>query len=301
MEMTRPGTAAAPARVRVPFRWSLTRGIERNSLLLIVIAVAACAWMVLAVTHSHHSLISPTQMGLSPGIERSPSGHVHGSTLSTEGSLALLTPVVLALAGWMIMVVAMMLPPALPVLQMVRTLTARRWDGAQNRLTYVAAVTFVAVWSLVGVVLVAGNLGVHALWAGTSWAAASPHVISGAVIAGAGLYQLSPLKNACLRACRSPRSFALAHWRGVRSAQAEVAAISGAYALACVGCCWALMLVCFAVGTAALPVMVALTVLMSAERLMPWGRRLVWPTGLLLLLLGASMMLNLAPTHLVTL
>ena len=64
-------------------------------------------------------------------------------------------------------------------------------------------------------------------------------------------------------------------------------ALSGAYALSCIGCCWALMLICFAVGTAALPVMVALALVMAAERLAPWGRRLVRPSGLVLIVLGA--------------
>ena len=149
---------------------------------------------------------------------------------------------------------------------------------------------------VVGTVLVAGDLGVREL-ASSGWLAIDPRWVTGAVLIGAGVYQFTPLKDLCLRGCRSPRSFVLAYWQGRRSSSAETFTLSGAYALSCIGCCWALMLICFTVGTAALPAMVALSVVMAAERLVSWGRRLVRPAGFALIFLGIATALLPAISH----
>ena len=78
----------------------------------------------------------------------------------------------------------------------------------------------------------------------------------------------------------------------------EAATVTGAYAVSCAGCCWALMAVSFAVGAAALPVMVVLAVLMAAERLVRRGRRLVRPVGVVTVALGIAVLLDLLPAGL---
>ena len=281
------GTGTAPGRAAGP---SAPVGHARDPqlLTLAVIALAAGAWGVLAVAHPMgHSLGEAA--ATAPSVP--PPGHGH--TTGGGAPPAVLVHGALAVGGWAVMVVAMMLPPALPLLQTVRRLVGHRPDPW--RLTTLSAMTFVGVWTTVGAVLVAGDLGVRALWAGQGWADARTGTVAGVVLVAAGVYQFTPLKDLCLRGCRSPRSFALAHWQGRRSSGAEIVSLSGAYAASCVGCCWALMLVCFAVGVAALPVMVVLAVLMSAERLVPWGRLLVRPAGLVLVLLGAALVLQLLP------
>lgn len=280
---------AATAGTRGRRGRDVLRDSDRELTVLVVLALAALAWTLLAMTHTGHA------GGPAPGVDRTLGGHAeHSSTAGDGPSSPVLALGLLGLTGWVLMVVAMMLPPALPLLQTARRLAARRPDPW--RLTALSAMTFVWVWTGVGAVLVTGDLGVRALWAGQGWTALPP-TVSGAVLLAAGLYQFSPLKDRCLRGCRSPRSFALAHWHGRRPPGAEMVALSGAYAVSCVGCCWALMLVCFAVGTAALPAMVALSVLMAAERLVPWGRRLVRPAGLLLVGLGAAVLLDLPATE----
>jgi predicted metal-binding membrane protein len=102
----------------------------------------------------------------------------------------------------------------------------------------------------------------------------------------AGAFQLSPLKRRCLTACRSPRTFAVAHWHGERRPAVEAATIGVAYGASCVGCCWALMAVCLAGGTAHLATMVPLAVVMAAERTTRTGLRLVRPIGVAAVLLG---------------
>lgn len=277
--------SAVTGRAGTDRRRAEETGLSRNGLVLIVLCVAALAWLVVAVVHAGHAPTAVPDGGGSPAAVEAPGrSHAgHGASLGGDG-IGVLTGGLLAVVGWTFMVVAMMLPPALPLLDTVRRLVAGRADAV--RLTYLAALGFVAMWAGIGVLLVAGDIGLRALWTGRGWAAAPAPVAVGVVLMAAGVFQLTPLKDACLTACRSPRSFALAHWRGQRPAAAEVTAISRSYSLACVGCCWALMLVCFAVGAAAMPAMVGLALLMAAERLVPWGRRLVKPAGLLLIVLG---------------
>jgi predicted metal-binding membrane protein len=98
------------------------------------------------------------------------------------------------------------------------------------------------------------------------------------VFALAGLFQFSSLKYRCLDKCRSPLSFVLEHWRGHNHAYyaARLGLRHGAY---CVGCCWALMLLMFALGTGSLGWMLLLGGIMAVEKNMPWGRHLSAPLG----------------------
>ena len=108
-----------------------------------------------------------------------------------------------AVGGWALMVVAMMLPPALPLLQTVRRLVSRQPDPW--RLTILSVMTFIGAWTVVGAAVVVGDLGVRAL-AEQTWPDADPRWVTAGVLVLAGVYQFTPLKDLCLRGCRSPRS-----------------------------------------------------------------------------------------------
>jgi len=269
---------------------------------LTVVAVSALAWALLAWSASggehggfdHHSLgghASPDAALEAHSHAAGAAPHSHTESATTAGPTSVAVAGVVA--GWAVMVVAMMLPPALPLLNVVRRLVAGRRHP--QALIALGASSFVAVWTLAGMVLVASDAALHRLGERVNWLAVRPELIAGCVLIGAGLYQFSPLKDACLRACRTPRGFAVAHWRGRRPVEVEVATVAGAYAASCVGCCWALMAVSFAVGAAAMPVMVVLTVVMAAERLARWGRRLVRPFGVATAALGVVVALGLVP------
>lgn len=273
--------------------WRTERGVA-----LAVLALAAAAWVTVSLTHGtsldHHRLGG--LLGAGEASHDQPHTHDHdhhaGGAPAAEGPSAL-GPALLVLGGWSVMVVAMMLPPALPLVQTMHRLLSRR--RARTVLLGAGVAAFVAVWTIAGVVLLAGDAVLHAV--AEARPGLRPAYVTGAVLVAAGVYQLTPLKRACLRACRSPRSFALAHWRGRRPALVELATLSAAYGVVCVGCCWALMAVSLAVGAAALPVMVVLAALMAAERLVGWGRRLVVPTGVVLVVLGALAALGLVPVE----
>ena len=197
------------------------------------------------------------------------------------------------LLGWVAMVVAMMLPPALPMLGVLRGLAARR--RVPGLLVTAGGGAFVAVWTLVGALLLGAAGAVAAGVAAVPWLAAHPALVAGVAVAGAGAYQFAPWKDACLTACRSPRGFAARYWHGP-TPLTDAATLAGAYALSCAGCCVALMGVTVAVGGAAgaavLPVMLVLAAVMAAERLLPRGRRLVRPVGTALVAAGALLVLG---------
>ena len=109
-------------------------------------------------------------------------------------------------------------------------------------------------------------------------------LMTAAVLALAGVYQLTPLKRTCLRVCRSPLSYLLQHWRPGRFGALRMGIEHGAY---CLGCCWALMLLLFAGGVMNLTLIVALRLWVIAEKHVPFGEWTARASGIVLLALAA--------------
>jgi predicted metal-binding membrane protein len=103
----------------------------------------------------------------------------------------------------------------------------------------------------------------------------------------AGIYQFTPLKYMCLDKCRSPYSFIIEQWRG-RNASIESLRLGWRHGLFCLGCCWSLMLLMFAVSVGNLVWMLALAIVMGVEKNLPWGRRISVPLGVVLLSSGST-------------
>jgi predicted metal-binding membrane protein len=189
-------------------------------------------------------------------------------------------PAVLYGVAWILMTAAMMLPTTLPLFNAFDRLTARRADHA--RLLVLLGLGYLTVWGAFG--LLAHALHGAALAAVASTPALVWHgwLIGAAIIALAGVFQFSALKRRCQEKCRTPLSFVIEHWRG--HAQARHAFALGAHhGLFCVGCCWALMLLMFAVGAGSLGWMLVLAALMAIEKNVAWGHRLSAPLGVALL------------------
>jgi predicted metal-binding membrane protein len=104
------------------------------------------------------------------------------------------------------------------------------------------------------------------------------------------MFELTSLKHRCLTACRSPRSFVYRYWRGGRPA-ADAFRVGLSYGVSCVGCCWALMLVVFALGTVSLAWMLAFAAVMVIEKSTQFGRALVAPVGGVLIAAGLAMII----------
>ena len=181
-----------------------------------------------------------------------------------------------AFAG-VLMIAAMMLPTTYPVLGIFRVMTRSRADA--RRLLAVVLAGFFIAWFVFGLFAHALDAGIAWLGARNLWLAEHGWVAGAGVLAAAGLFQFSALKYRCLDQCRTPFAFVTSRWRG-RSPTREAFTIGIDHGVFCVGCCWALMLCMFVVGTGSLGWMLALGALMAAEKNVPGGARLRLPIGL---------------------
>jgi predicted metal-binding membrane protein len=166
---------------------------------------------------------------------------------------------------WLVMMAAMMLPALAPmVVAFAGTEAARRSRTGLFAAAFVAG--YLVAWSAAGL---AGYLMIEAVRSldigFLAWDSAGPSV-AGAVILAAAAYQLTPSKDACLRRCRDPREFLADHRHPGLAGALRTGFDHGAF---CIGCCWALMAVLFALGVMSLTWMAAVAALIAAEKLLP--------------------------------
>jgi predicted metal-binding membrane protein len=186
-------------------------------------------------------------------------------------------------AGWLVMLLAMMLPTTLPLLVLFQRLTSARTD--KTRLVSLLVVGYLGVWVVFGMLVYASDSLLHAAVANSAWLAEHVWLLGAATLLLAGAYQFTALKYHCLEKCRSPFSFITQHWRG-RDEAGQAFRLGIHHGLFCVGCCWTLMLLMFAVGVGNLGWMLALGAVMAIEKNVTWGRRLSAPLGVALLAWG---------------
>ncbi len=206
----------------------------RRPFTLALLALSGLAWLTLVVWGqspygrylSHHSL-----------------DDVRGG-----GSLMLVF-----VAGWLVMLLAMMLPTSF------------------------------------GMLVYLGDTALHAAVAQSVWLADHAWTFTAAALLLAGLYQFTPLKYHCLDKCRSPFSFITEHWRG-RGERGQAFLLGIHHGRFCIGCCWSLMLLMFAVGVGNFGWMLVLGALMAIEKNLPWGRRISAPLGVVLVGCGVGLL-----------
>ncbi len=208
----------------------------------------------------------------------------HGSLADVDGPAL----VALFVGGWMLMIVAMMLPTSYPLVAHFHVVTRARPDRRGLRLLLL--VGYLLVWGAFGVAAYAGDYALHHSAAG-GWLDQRAWILGSGVLMVAGAYQFSGLKYRCLQQCRSPRLFLIRHWRGTapRLAALRLGAHHGVF---CVGCCWSLMLVMFAVGAGNVAWMLILGAVMAVEKNASWGRDIGRPLGGLLLGCAGTVLLT---------
>jgi predicted metal-binding membrane protein len=226
--------------------------------------------------------------------ERSPYGrYLHHGQLGelaltgTTGSTVL--AVILYLAGWTLMTAAMMLPATLPLLEIFRRLVARKPD--RSRLIAGVIAGYLGVWLIFGVGAHSADWVLHQIAERSTWFETNGWIIGAGTLLMAGGFQFSELKYRCLDKCRAPLTFVMEHWRG-RHEQRNALLLGIHHGVFCVGCCWALMLLMFAVGVGNVGWMLALGTLMAVEKNISWGRKLSAPVGVVLLGCGAVIFLS---------
>lgn len=193
------------------------------------------------------------------------------------------------LLSWSLMIVAMMLPGSLRLLSHhVQPV----WHRAESsRLVGGIILGYLSPWTLFGMLVYIGDSFLHEMAEPAAPLASFSEFIAPSIVLIAGLYQLTPFKRDYIRRCRTPH---------VLLSQNKDGRISGAGALKqglqlgifCVGSCWSLMLLMFALGYHRLDWMLALACIMAAERLAPWGQRLAWLVGVALVAWGTFWMLT---------
>jgi predicted metal-binding membrane protein len=171
---------------------------------------------------------------------------------------------------WVVMMAAMMFPSIAPmVLMHVRMQEGRRERGRPLARggTALFVLGYLVAWTGAGLLAYAVFEIGRALSGDLfSWDNAGPY-LAGAVLVGAAAYQLTPLKDVCLRHCRSPFAFLMRYWREGRVGALRMGVIHGGW---CVGCCWALMAALFALGVMSLGWMALIAALIALEKLLPW-------------------------------
>ena len=182
--------------------------------------------------------------------------------------------------GWTLMTVAMMLPTSLPLIVMFHTITRRRSD--RMWLVLLLVVGYLGTWTVFGFGAHLGDWVLHEAVERSAWLESNAWMLGGGILIAAGIFQFTPLKYYCLDKCRSPLSFITEHWRG-RHEKFQALWLGVRHGIFCIGCCWALMLLMFAVGVANIAWMLVLGAVMAVEKNMPWGHRLSAPLGVFLL------------------
>src|SRR5215216_2386476 len=192
------------------------------------------------------------------------------------------------LGVWVVMMAAMMFPSIAPMVVMhVRIQEGRRARGQSAPIgaTTLFVAGYLITWTAAGFVgYGVFELGQTLTGDTFSWHNAGP-ALAGGIIVLAAVYQLTPLKDTCLRHCRSPFMFLMQHWRPGRLGALQLGVVHGAW---CVGCCWALMAALFALGVMSIGWMAFIAALIAAEKLLPWRAVANRGIALLLLVLGLS-------------
>ena len=238
--------AASDPLARSPLLRALAR--PRAIALACIGALAACGWIYLGLVLSGQN---------STGLLRALCAPLTGT--GSPGSTAL------TIAMWCAMVLAMMLPTAAPMVMTYADLAeaaAAKGEAAVSPMVLVGG--YITVWLGAALVLTALQILLARIGVLDSYTGVANPFIAGAMFLAAGLYQFSALKHACVSQCQHPFRFFFGHWTSDPRGVFRIGLRQGLY---CLGCCWAMMLLMFAVGLMNVVWMAILGVVMAIEKL----------------------------------
>lgn len=215
---------------------------QRNAILLALFGLAAVGWVEFL-----HQASRP--MGMTRNV---------GPDLTMGRSWPLF------LGMWVAMMVAMMFPAAAPMVVMYGRM--RRSDPPSVALF---TLSYIALWVVFGGGAYLLSAAVESAASGSEWVATNWGRAGGLLLVLAGVYQITPLKDICLRHCRTPLSFVMSHWRDGRAGAVHMGLVHGIY---CMGCCWLLFLILIPLGVMNVAAMVAVALVVFAEKAVPHGR-----------------------------
>jgi predicted metal-binding membrane protein len=224
------------------------------------------------------------------GVEM-PMPEMAGMAMPMEAPSWSIGRLLLMLAMWSAMMAAMMLPSAVPMLLFYDSIAQKR-SGPAVGLTALFALGYLIVWFCfsIGAVVLQYALDKASLLSPLMQATST--VLAGAILIGAGLYQWTPVKQACLRRCRSPLDFVLTQWRSGNRGALSMGLRHGVF---CLGCCWMLMLLLFVGGVMNFTWIAGIALFVLAEKLSPAGHWIGKAAGLALVIWGGLVLASLAP------
>ncbi len=274
----------------VPVDATLEAVLRRDRLVVVtaLTAVIALSWAYLLVGAgmgmSAFEMTRMSQLGIAKGMFE---GDMAGMTMMTP---AVWTPryAVLMLLMWWVMMVAMMLPSAAPMILLFATVNRKqRETGHPHVATSMFSVGYLAAWAGFSLVAVILQWGLERTGILSPMLIGTNMIFGGVLLLAAGVYQLTPIKHACLRHCRSPLAFLGTHWRRGTRGALSMGLVHGAF---CVGCCWFLMGLLFFGGVMNLYWIAGLALFVLFEKTVPAGHWLGYATGVALLVWGVGVL-----------
>lgn len=231
----------------VPLEWLLRRDRRVAMVALTAVVVLAWAYLLLGAGMDMSVAMSDSAMPMA----------------WSPGHAALMTLM------WALMMLAMMLPSAAPMILLHATVSRRRDPERGGHRAFLFTLGYAAIWCGFAVGATAAQWALERAVLLTPAMSVGSTVVASLLFLGAGVYQFTPLKQACLQQCRSPLEFLVGQWRGGGTGAFIMGAHHGAY---CVGCCWAVMVLLFVGGVMNIAWIAGLALLVLAEKLLPEGQ-----------------------------
>ena len=189
---------------------------------------------------------------------------------------------------WAVMMAAMMLPTAIPMVLVFMIVNRRRESGSAIVPVWAFTSGYLSTWTVYSAGATIAQWGLLRAALLSPATLVSGPLLGGILLIAAGIFQWTPWKDACMARCRNPMGFLLTHWRPGNMGAFSLGSRYGFY---CVGCCWLLMVLSFALGVMNLVWMAALTVFMLIEKISPVGRFISRAAGIGLIAWGGWMLL----------
>jgi predicted metal-binding membrane protein len=225
---------------------------QRTLILTVLLGLAIAGWAVVLAQATGDDAMTGGGMG------------AMGHRMTAGPDLTMGRSAPLFFAMWVAMMVAMMFPAAAPMVLMYGRM--RRSDPPS--IAFFTA-SYIVLWFVFGALAYLVSAAVEAGASRSEWIAMNWGRAGGALLVLAGVYQLTPLKEVCLRHCRTPLSFVMTRWREGRSGAVRMGLMHGVY---CMGCCWLLFLILIPLGVMNVAAMAAVATLVFAEKVLPRGR-----------------------------
>jgi len=282
----------------VAVAFDLESVLRRDRLVVVIalVAVIVLSWVyVLAGAGMDMSAFEMTRMTQPVGVIDSTQPSVQGMSMGgTAVGGTMVTGVwtvgyaVVIFFMWWVMMFGMMLPSAAPLLLLFARMMRKEKDkGAPYVPTGVFALGYVIMWAAFSAIATGAQWGLEASGLLSGIMVGTSAVLGAGLLIAAGVWQLTPWKNACLRHCRSPIGFLSAHWRPGRTGAFKMGLAHGAF---CLGCCWFLMALLFYGGVMNLYWIIGLALYILIEKLLPAGARIGQLTGVILIAWGATLL-----------